>query len=72
MSAWLRLPGLDLIAELLVGLAVFPLIPILTMIDRRSPNRDDGHNFPWLINERVPGEAAVIDNLVERFEDSVR
>ena len=25
MSAWLRLPGLDLIAELLVGLAVFPL-----------------------------------------------
>jgi hypothetical protein len=32
----------------------------------------DGHNFPWLINERVPGEAAVIDNVVERFEDSVR
>jgi hypothetical protein len=32
----------------------------------------DGHDFPRLINERVPGLAAVIDDVVEGFENSVR
>ncbi len=32
----------------------------------------DGHNFPRLLDERVPGEAAVIDDVVEGFEDPVR
>jgi hypothetical protein len=32
----------------------------------------DGHNFPGLIDEDVPGIAAVIDDIVEGFEDSVR
>jgi hypothetical protein len=32
----------------------------------------DGHDFPGLINERVPGVAAVIDDFVEGFEDAVR
>ena len=32
----------------------------------------DGHDFPRLIDERVPGVAAVIDYVVEGFENSVR
>ena len=32
----------------------------------------DGHDFPRLIDKRVPGVAAVIDDVVERFENSVR
>lgn len=32
----------------------------------------DGHDAPWLIDELVPGEAAVIDDIVVRFEDAVR
>jgi len=32
----------------------------------------DGHDFPRLIDERVPGVAAVIDDVVEGFENSVR
>jgi hypothetical protein len=32
----------------------------------------DGHDFPRLIDERVPGVAAVIDDVVEGFESSVR
>ena len=32
----------------------------------------DGHDAPWLIDEVVPGEAAVIDDIVVRFEDAVR
>jgi hypothetical protein len=31
----------------------------------------DRHDFPGLIDEGVPGVAAVIDNVVEGFEDSV-
>jgi hypothetical protein len=27
----------------------------------------DGHNFPGLIDQRVPGVAAVIDDIVERI-----
>jgi hypothetical protein len=32
----------------------------------------DGHDFPRLIDERVPSVAAVIDDIVEGFENSVR
>ena len=32
----------------------------------------DGHDFPGLSDEGVPGIAAVIDDIVEGFEDSVR
>jgi hypothetical protein len=31
----------------------------------------DGHDFPRLVDERVPGEAAVIDDIVEGFEVAV-
>ena len=32
----------------------------------------DGHDLPRLIDEGVPGIAAVIDDIVEGFEDTVR
>jgi hypothetical protein len=32
----------------------------------------DGHDFPGLIDERVPGVAAVVDDFLEGFEDAVR
>ena len=32
----------------------------------------DRHDLPGLIDERVPGVAAVIDDIVEGFEDAVR
>jgi hypothetical protein len=32
----------------------------------------DGHDFPWPIDEPVPGIAAVIEDVVEGFENSVR
>src|SRR6516225_1958883 len=32
----------------------------------------DGHDFPRLIDERVPSVAAVIDDIVEGFKNSVR
>lgn len=32
----------------------------------------DGHDAPWLIDEVVPGEAAVVDDIVVGFEYSVR
>jgi hypothetical protein len=32
----------------------------------------DGHDFPGLIEEGVPGIAAVIDDIVAGFEDSVQ
>src|ERR1700751_1269073 len=32
----------------------------------------DGHDVPGLIDERVPGIAAVVHNIVERFEHPVR
>jgi hypothetical protein len=31
----------------------------------------DGHDFPGLIDERVPGDAAVIEDVVVGFEDPV-
>ena len=30
-----------------------------------------GHYFPGLIDKRVPGVAAVVDDVVEGFEDTV-
>ena len=32
----------------------------------------NGHDFPGLVDERVPGVAAVIDDIVEGLENSVR
>ncbi len=32
----------------------------------------DGHDFPGLIDESVPGITAMIDDIVEGFEDTVR
>jgi len=32
----------------------------------------DGHDAPWLTDEVVPGEAAVVDDVVVGFEDAVR
>jgi len=34
--------------------------------------QSDGHDPPGLIDEAVPGEAAVIDDVVVGFEDAVR
>src|SRR5262245_48657409 len=49
------------------------LIPILRLSDLRLPNRGGRwHDFPRLIDERVPGVAAVIDDIVEGLENSVR
>ena len=31
----------------------------------------NGHDFPGLIDEFVPGEAAMIDDIVMRFKDAV-
>jgi hypothetical protein len=31
----------------------------------------DGHDAPWLTDEVVPGEAAVVDDVVVGFEDPV-
>jgi hypothetical protein len=32
----------------------------------------DGHDFPRLIDQGVPGVATVIDDVIEGFEDAVR
>jgi hypothetical protein len=32
----------------------------------------DGHDAPWLIDEVVPGEAAMVDDVVVGLEDAVR
>ena len=32
----------------------------------------DGHDAPWLIDEFVPSEAAVVDDVIVRFEYPVR
>ena len=31
----------------------------------------DGHDAPWLVNELVPGEAAVVDDIYVGFKDAV-
>ncbi len=31
----------------------------------------DGHDFPRLIDERVPSVAAVVDDIVEGFENPI-
>ena len=33
--------------------------------------QSDGHDPPWLVDELVPCLAAVIDEIVVRFEDAV-
>jgi hypothetical protein len=37
-----------------------------------SPLAYDGHDFPGPVDERIPGVAAVIDDIVVGFEDAVR
>ena len=32
----------------------------------------DGHDFPGLVDQGVPGVTTVIDDIVERFKDTVR
>ncbi len=39
--------------------------------DDRPFAMGDGHDFPWLIDECVPSIAAVVDDVVEGFEDAV-
>jgi hypothetical protein len=34
--------------------------------------QSDGHDFPRAIDQRIPGVAAVIDDIVVGFEDAVR
>jgi hypothetical protein len=34
--------------------------------------QSDGHDAPWLIGEAVPGEAAMVEDVVVGFEDAVR
>ncbi len=34
--------------------------------------QSDGHDAPWLVDKFVPGVAAVVDDVVVGFEDSVR
>ena len=37
-----------------------------------GPNTvSDGHDFPWLINEVVPGVAAMVDDVFMGCEDAV-
>jgi hypothetical protein len=33
--------------------------------------QSDGHHAPWLIDEPVPGIAAMVDEVVVGFEDAV-
>ena len=35
-------------------------------------SQSDGHDAPGLLGELVPGEAAVVDDIVVGFEDPVR
>src|SRR6266516_736403 len=46
--------------------------PSQRVTDDRPIAVSDGHDFPGLIDDGVPGVAAVIDDVVERFEDAVR
>ena len=49
------------------------MVQLLKITYRRKPNRvDDCHDFLGLGDERVPGVAAVIDDILEGFEDAVR
>ena len=34
--------------------------------------QSDRHDGPWLIDEAVPGEAALVEDIVAGFEDTVR
>ena len=35
-------------------------------------SQSERHDAPWLIGEAVPGEAAVVEDVVVGFEDAVR
>src|SRR5262249_39520215 len=49
------------------------IIPILRLSTYGCPiAARDGHDFPRLIDKRIPGVAAVIDDVVEGFENSAR
>src|SRR3981081_1042606 len=49
------------------------LIPTLPTMTGGCPIAgSDGHDFPGLIDERVPRVAAVVDDFVEGFENAVR
>ena len=37
----------------------------------RPVAHSDGYDVPWLVDERVPGVAAMIDDVVVGFEDAV-
>jgi hypothetical protein len=41
------------------------------LTDERPIAESNGHDLPWLIDEGVPGVAAMIDDIVEGFEDPV-
>lgn len=34
-------------------------------------SQSDGHDAPWLIDEAIPGEAAVVVDVIVGFEDAV-
>ena len=38
----------------------------------RPSVQPDGHDFPRTVDERIPGIAAVIDDIVVGFEDAVQ
>jgi hypothetical protein len=48
-------------------------LPLPSLSERaRAPDSRDGHDLPRLVDECVPSVAAVVDDIVEGFENSVR
>src|SRR6266550_2179279 len=67
-----ELPAFGCAGEWELG-SVFALYqPSQRVTDDRPIAVSDGHDFPGLIDEGVPGVAAVIDDVVEGCEDAVR
>jgi hypothetical protein len=64
-------PTQDFAALLLCGWAE-PDDELLLPVFRIPNHGRDEHDFPWLTDEPVPGVAAVIDDVVEGFENSWR
>src|SRR6266567_7665540 len=60
--------------DLEISMATSPFLyqPSQRVTDDRPIAVGDGHDVPGLIDEGVPGIAAVIDDVVEGFEDAVR
>ncbi len=69
-----KLRGCDVVALKVEDVAPngYSYQPSQRVTDDRPIAVSDGHDFPWLIDEGVPGVAAVIDDVVEGFEDAVR